>query len=234
MRVLIVALALFAAAPAAATTFVLDDFSGPTPAIAVDSSTGTFGIDGQGPYGRYVVSNAFAPGPISYRIGNGSLIRRPANDTAGETVIGYLRYGVPPFIAPLDLSGFRYVRFDFNDVTVGDPFNLNVEFFTPGVSAAKPLYYGLASLNWFFTSSHRSAYLDMAPAAAAFNFTNVQGIGVLIDRSGFGRNGFTLDRIAFTDVGPGVPEPASWALMVAGFGLVGAVARRRSSRSVAA
>ncbi len=32
----------------------------------------------------------------------------------------------------------------------------------------------------------------------------------------------------------GVPEPASWALMVAGFGLVGAAARRRSSKVVAA
>ncbi len=31
-----------------------------------------------------------------------------------------------------------------------------------------------------------------------------------------------------------VPEPASWALMVGGFGLVGAMARRRSSASVAA
>ena len=31
----------------------------------------------------------------------------------------------------------------------------------------------------------------------------------------------------------GVPEPASWALMVAGFGAVGTVARRRSRRAVA-
>ena len=31
-----------------------------------------------------------------------------------------------------------------------------------------------------------------------------------------------------------VPEPASWALFVAGFGLVGAVARRRTRAAVAA
>jgi hypothetical protein len=28
-------------------------------------------------------------------------------------------------------------------------------------------------------------------------------------------------------IGPGVPEPASWALMFGGFGLVGAAMRRR-------
>lgn len=36
-------------------------------------------------------------------------------------------------------------------------------------------------------------------------------------------------------VGPGVPEPASWAMLIAGFGLVGAVSRRRrGAASVAA
>jgi hypothetical protein len=31
----------------------------------------------------------------------------------------------------------------------------------------------------------------------------------------------------------GVPEPASWAMMIAGFGLVGAAARRRRTVAVA-
>jgi hypothetical protein len=34
--------------------------------------------------------------------------------------------------------------------------------------------------------------------------------------------------------GPAVPEPASWAMMITGFGLVGAVARRRRNRPVMA
>lgn len=33
------------------------------------------------------------------------------------------------------------------------------------------------------------------------------------------------------DVQTGVPEPASWAMMIAGFGLVGSAARRREPRS---
>lgn len=41
-----------------------------------------------------------------------------------------------------------------------------------------------------------------------------------------------LDNVSFTarvgpPVGPGVPEPASWALMIAGFGAVGAAMRRQ-------
>lgn len=40
-------------------------------------------------------------------------------------------------------------------------------------------------------------------------------------------NDFALDDIAFGTTRPGVPEPASWALMIGGFGLAGAALRRR-------
>ena len=36
-------------------------------------------------------------------------------------------------------------------------------------------------------------------------------------------------RLAAAPVGPGVPEPATWALMIAGFGLTGAAMRRRAT-----
>lgn len=39
---------------------------------------------------------------------------------------------------------------------------------------------------------------------------------------------FAVDNIRF-DAGGAVPEPASWALMIAGFGLVGAAMRRRAA-----
>jgi hypothetical protein len=40
---------------------------------------------------------------------------------------------------------------------------------------------------------------------------------------------FTLDDVTLglPDVGPGIPEPATWALMLVGFGAVGAALRRR-------
>ena len=55
-----------------------------------------------------------------------------------------------------------------------------------------------------------------------------------------GRQIVTLDNITYTLPGgeggngetPAVPEPASWAMLIAGFGLTGAMMRRR--RAVAA
>jgi PEP-CTERM motif len=39
---------------------------------------------------------------------------------------------------------------------------------------------------------------------------------------------FVIDNIAVQAAGPSVPEPASWALMIAGFGLTGAAMRRKT------
>ena len=40
------------------------------------------------------------------------------------------------------------------------------------------------------------------------------------------------DNFAFEVAGAGVPEPASWAMMIAGFGLIGVALRRRQSASL--
>ncbi|MEY2882971.1 MAG: hypothetical protein RL490_695 [Pseudomonadota bacterium] len=43
-----------------------------------------------------------------------------------------------------------------------------------------------------------------------------------------------LDGVTFSQESGAVPEPASWAMLLMGFGMVGAVARRRNSAAVAA
>jgi hypothetical protein len=57
----------------------------------------------------------------------------------------------------------------------------------------------------------------------------------LIIQHGPGSNNRGLDNITYTlsdiVVAPAVPEPASWAMLIAGFGLVGAVMRRQVRRS---
>jgi PEP-CTERM motif len=42
--------------------------------------------------------------------------------------------------------------------------------------------------------------------------------------------GFEITQIAVSDVAGAVPEPASWAMMIAGFGIAGAALRRRRMR----
>ena len=49
-----------------------------------------------------------------------------------------------------------------------------------------------------------------------------------------GKSSLTTDGTVLPPPQPGVPEPSSWAMMIAGFGLVGAMARRRKTATVAA
>ena len=66
-------------------------------------------------------------------------------------------------------------------------------------------------------------------AASTFNLSiNFGGAGFQggLDES-WGIDNFALS--AITDDGPVVPEPATWAMMIAGFGLVGAAMRRRNA-----
>ena len=74
------------------------------------------------------------------------------------------------------------------------------------------------------------------------NFCNWTAIGVLFGGTAkslnfagtAGATGFDNITFGSDNPGGGVPEPASWAMLIAGFGLVGAAARRRRSTVVAA
>lgn len=60
-------------------------------------------------------------------------------------------------------------------------------------------------------------------------------IALVNQNTASGGNDFTLDDIAFGTTRPGgVPEPASWALMIMGVGLAGAVIRRRRASAATA
>jgi hypothetical protein len=61
--------------------------------------------------------------------------------------------------------------------------------------------------------------------------------GVFLDLVGSEPAGFGIDNLRFglpgQVVNPGVPEPASWAMLIAGFGLTGAAMRRRRPMAAA-
>lgn len=52
--------------------------------------------------------------------------------------------------------------------------------------------------------------------------------------SSFGNNDPLIDGVIFDGATGAVPEPATWAMMLSGFGLVGAAARRRRLKALAA
>ncbi len=71
-------------------------------------------------------------------------------------------------------------------------------------------------------------------SSMAFNISSLTGL-----RLQYGPDGYNtgIDNIAFSidpAVGAAVPEPATWAMMLAGFGLVGGAMRRRPTRRLAA
>ena len=66
------------------------------------------------------------------------------------------------------------------------------------------------------------------------NFASFSGFAGNFDRLVFdavnGGGGFSLDNVTLN--GAAVPEPASWAMMIGGFGLLGAAMRRRTAAKV--
>ena len=45
-----------------------------------------------------------------------------------------------------------------------------------------------------------------------------------------GQANYGTDRLGIVNLQPGVPEPATWLMMIVGFGLIGAAARRRQPK----
>lgn len=80
-----------------------------------------------------------------------------------------------------------------------------------------------------FVSNVLTVSLNFSINGSAFNSWNGAGLGsfdrLVFDANGGG--GFQLDNVNLS--GSTVPEPASWAMMIGGFGLVGAAMRRRSN-----
>lgn len=74
----------------------------------------------------------------------------------------------------------------------------------------------------------------LAPSAAV-NFSNGQLNGLLVAKSfdGNGQINFAPYKGGLLDMAAGVPEPATWAMMIGGFGMVGAAMRRRCAPQAA-
>ena len=65
-----------------------------------------------------------------------------------------------------------------------------------------------------------------------FDELRVQNLfGKTFDNAGFDQ--LVLDNITINAVSSAVPEPTTWAMMIIGFGVVGAMARRRQALAFA-
>lgn len=91
-----------------------------------------------------------------------------------------------------------------------------------------PIVYTYETLNGSGTNYFN---LDTTPGlqTVSINLTNLTRLTIINDSPGF-----QLDNVVFTLGTTAVPEPASWALLVGGMGLIGGALRRRAGRPATA
>ena len=92
------------------------------------------------------------------------------------------------------------------------------------------IYGGVTTPSKIFIDGIDTAFTG--PAAGTIGFVNFTGLNLTgaTHTLGFQQNGNSwtfISEITFDGKSGGVPEPATWAMMIAGFGLVGATLRRR-------
>lgn len=130
-----------------------------------------------------------------------------ATATSGVTGPGtVLRFGS----ALISTTGLEWIDFSFADLNLASGTAYNVAFFFAGNS----------NQNFFYNQSGAEPY-------AQPGFSNIDGF------SSYNTRNFVLPAIRLNGDTGAVPEPATWLMMVAGFGLIGASLRRTARRTTA-
>jgi hypothetical protein len=197
----------------------------------------------------FVGSGSIFSGPISGTIQSGGFVVYNANVYGGAGGTG--KFGTVYDTTTIQLS--RAVTYaglwasaidgDFN-TSAGNTINLYSAGSLLGSYALKPL---LASASSDYWSNPNAASLgtDNHEPYAFFNFKSTEGFD-RIDIVQNGGGGFELDNVTIgnpvrlstdhsIDAGSGpVPEPASWAMMLTGFGLAGAAMRISRRKTILA
>jgi hypothetical protein len=109
-------------------------------------------------------------------------------------------------------------------------------FYTSSTAATVNVYDGLNATGNILASINLAAQFgDNCVGDPNGGFCNWSAIGVAFSGTAFSidfggtANQTAYDNITFGSKNPGIPEPAAWAMMLAGFGLVGSAMRRRQA-----
>lgn len=159
------------------------------------------------PCGSIVAGATFGPQP-----GSNNYIAGPGQSANATTALGI----------DLPSAGKHHISFASPATAFGADFNQN---FGGGAQSGNPAQFVIE----LYDSANvliDSALFDVASGASTF-FGLTSTLSFASVRVGQVRNGFAvLDNVSF-NVGNGVPEPASWAMMLAGFALAGSAMRTR-------
>lgn len=189
------------AAPAGAVLFRYPDIG---TAGTENPDTYAFTATGNGPLiGYYMGSTAAFDESLGLKV-NGTVV--------ADNI--FANHGTPNFTA-----------FDFGDVHAGDVLEFFITVAQTGDVFSSDSARNVDGLNHVFASSYAGEPWVGMPAGTFLGFEDMKGGGDL----NYNDLTFVFTNLNATVVPPlsPVPEPASWAMMLAGFGLVGVLARMR-------
>jgi hypothetical protein len=231
---LILAAAAFALAPAAASATILtfdaaggvtsfenvDQAYGDNVAAAVNAA-GSYGVGAEG-YTPNVTVSYGSPGedPALWTTGYGDLTNILFNDTDFDTTFTLRFTAASGYL--VNLYGFELASFLSGGQTIQGLTIRDVGANTTLFSQGSTLVSGATHNTFSFANALTAGDIELVIDLTGLNSVS-DDIG--IDNIRFGQS-------AVPSVGAGVPEPSTWALMIAGFGAAGALLRRR--RAVAA
>lgn len=221
-----IAVAGAAGANAAAVTLTFDELNGAINESPLNYYNGGFGSAGTGPGPAlgYTFSSNTITGVTQPNAGANT---NSAGNPSGANVIFFLSGGA----STLDVAAGFTTGFSFYYSAVFQPGFINV-------------YDGLDATGNILATLALPTTTDGAATAGCYgtNFCPFVPLGVTF--SGTAKSidfGGTDNQIGFDNItfgsatpGSGTPEPAAWALMITGFGLVGTTLRRRRTGVVAA
>jgi hypothetical protein len=222
MRTLILASTLavsLAAAASASASTVTADFEGLTTGFiqAPTLVSAGYSFSGSGGSNVGVVAGGAVCGPVCADDGTSTLIfGLPPGAGITPASVGPLVITGP---AAFNLQGFDYAELQPTGSSFNATFLRVVGNLVGGGTMSEIVTLDGANDGPGGNADFQTVAFDSAFASASFTSVDITG-KFNSDRPG----GFALDNVVLTG---GVPEPASWALMILGFGGAGALLRRR-------
>lgn len=158
-----------------------------------------------------------------------------------EGVLRYSDFGVPAYDGNYfyDLGGFGNAFGPVGDgimqtvgTTIGQMYVLTFGLSSEDVRGISQLDVFIGELLTSYTLTSSGTFLGKGFSTQTINYTATASSTDIkfiqaFNNSG-GNNDPVIDRVIFESTGQSiVPEPASWTMLIAGFGLVGAAARRQ-------
>ena len=206
----------FAVAAAAATLA----FSAAPAQAALINFGGTFNVTSNHGTGL-IVDTSPSNGAFSFNL----------NDTLGSstTIVPLFRISTPE----ADVGG---------DDLIMSPITVTFNFLTPAAGTVPVEGDTYGESTWFGFINWQSGVVQWDNPAPVFTFGNTGKVSIDLSDTKFdtglygltGKSAKVNAKFTLTELPSAVPEPATWAMMITGFGLAGTAIRRRRSIAIAA